>query len=209
MPAIARVILAVLSGGALLSLAVLGGMAFWVWRRGGFGVVASALLRSLAAVVVGLGGWFLAILVVASWWPERFASAGLAVVASGVAVGLCVYLAWTRRDASPPVRYGGLAGAVAWGLAGAWLGGQAIEGMAGGLTAILGAVLAANLAVLVVDVGRARSGERLRGRRERLADQVDEWHLRVLQPHLVGHPDGREERGGQQPGAQWGIRPVR
>jgi hypothetical protein len=155
MPAIAQVILAVLAGGALLAVALLGGMALWVWRRGGFGVVASALLRSLAAVVVGLGGWFLAILVVAGAWPGLFASATLAVVASGIAVGLCVYLAWMRRDASPRIRYGGLAGAVAWALAGAWLGGHAIEGMAGAFTAILGAVLAANLAVLVLDVGLA------------------------------------------------------
>jgi pimeloyl-ACP methyl ester carboxylesterase len=156
MPAIARVVLAVLAGGALLAVLLLGAMGLWVWRRGGFGVVASALLRSVAAVVVGLGGWFLAILAVASVWPGLFASTTLAVVASGIAVGLCVYLAWTRRDASPRVRYGGLAGALAWGLAGAWLGRQAIEGSAGALAAILGAVLAANLAVLILDIGRAR-----------------------------------------------------
>ncbi|BCB77663.1 hypothetical protein GCM10022251_63800 [Phytohabitans flavus] len=156
MPTIARVILAVLSGGALLALVLLGGMALWVWRRGGFGVVASVLLRSLAAAVVGLGGWFLAILVVASVWPELFASAGLAVVASGIAVGLCVYLAWYRRGAGPGLRYGALAATLAWGLAGAWLGGHAVEGLAGALTAILGAVLAANLALLVLDIARAR-----------------------------------------------------
>jgi pimeloyl-ACP methyl ester carboxylesterase len=157
MPTIARVSLVILAGGALLAVALLGAMALWVWRRGGFGVVASALLRSLAAAVVGLGGWFLAILVVATLWPGLFASGGLAVVASGLAVGLCVYLAWLRRGIGPRLRYGALAAAVAWGLAGAWLGGQAIEGMAGGLTAILGAVLAANLAVLVLDVARARA----------------------------------------------------
>ncbi|GFJ76263.1 alpha/beta hydrolase [Phytohabitans houttuyneae] len=115
MPAIARVILLMLAGGALLAVVLLGAMALWVWRRGGFGVVASALLRSLAAAVVGLGGWFLAILVVASVWPGLFASGGLAVVAAGIAVGLCVYLAWLRRGIGPGLRYGALAAAVAWG----------------------------------------------------------------------------------------------
>jgi hypothetical protein len=65
-------------------------------------------------------------------------------------------LAWTRREASAHVRYGGLGAALAWGLAGAWLGGHVTAGSAGALTAILGAVLAANLAVLVLDIGRAR-----------------------------------------------------
>jgi pimeloyl-ACP methyl ester carboxylesterase len=163
MPTIARVVLAVLAGGALLAVVVLAGMALWVWRRGGFGVVASVLLRSVAAAVVGLGGWFLAILVVASVWPALFASGGLAVVASGLAAGLCVYLAWIRRGTSPRLRYGALAAAVAWGLAGAWLGGHAIAGSAGALTAILGAVLAANLAVLVLDMARARQARSLPG----------------------------------------------
>jgi len=165
MPDGARVILAVLAAGALLAVASLGAMALWVWRRDGFGVLASMLLRSLAAVVVGLGGWFLAILVVASVWPGLLASGGLAVVASGIAVSLCVYLAWMRRDASPRVRYGGLAAALAWGLAGAWLGGHVVEGLAGTLTAILGAVLAANLAVLILDVARARGTGQGRGHR--------------------------------------------
>ncbi|BCB90183.1 alpha/beta fold hydrolase [Phytohabitans suffuscus] len=156
MPMVARVILLLLAGGALLALLLLGGMALWVRRRGGFGVVASVLLRSLAAAVVGLGGWFLAILVVASLWPALFASGGLAVVSSGLAVGLCVHLAWLRRGIGAGLRYGALGATVAWGLAGAWLGAHAVAGPAGGLTAILGAVLAANLAVLVLDIARAR-----------------------------------------------------
>ncbi|MDQ7909489.1 alpha/beta hydrolase [Phytohabitans sp. ZYX-F-186] len=161
MPAVARVVLAVLAGGALLALALLGGMALWVWRRGGFGVVASVLLRSLAAAVAGLGGWFLAILVAAAVWPGLFASGGLAMVASGLAVGLCVYLAWLRRGVRPGLRYGALGAAVAWGLAGAWLGAHAVAGLAGALAGILGAVLAANLAVLALDVARtARSRDR-------------------------------------------------
>ncbi|GFJ76262.1 hypothetical protein [Phytohabitans houttuyneae] len=47
-------------------------------------------------------------------------------------------------------------------MAGAWLGGHAVAGLAGALTAILGAVLAANLAVLVLDIGRARAALRPR-----------------------------------------------
>ncbi|MFC0531277.1 hypothetical protein [Phytohabitans kaempferiae] len=157
LPGTARVLLGGLAGVALLAVVALGGMARWVNRRGGFGVAASAVLRSVAAVGVGFGGWFLAVLVVAALWPALLAGWGPATVGAGIAAGLCVFLAWVRRDAAPGVRYGGLAAALAWGLAGAWLGGHALGGLAGSVTAILGAVLAANAAVLLLDVARARS----------------------------------------------------
>jgi hypothetical protein len=104
-------------------------------------------------VIAGPGGWFLAVLTVASVWPSLFGSPALVVVAIGIAIGLCVQFAWIRRDWTPQVRYGGLAAALAGSVSGAWLGYQA--GL-GAFTALVGATITANLALLILDIIRDR-----------------------------------------------------
>jgi pimeloyl-ACP methyl ester carboxylesterase len=154
MPTIAKILFGTLAGFALIAIALLAGMARRVHRRGGFGPRTGAVLRALAPVIVGIGGWFLAILVVSSVWPALFGSLAVAVVSMGVAVALCVYLAWVHRDWTPRTRYRGLAAALAGSLLGAWLGSHAAEGLAGTLTALVGATLTANLALLTLDILR-------------------------------------------------------
>ena len=154
LPAVAKILVGTLAGVALLAVALLGWMALRVRRRGGFGPTASACLRSLAPVVAGLGGWFLAVLIVLIRWPAVFvAGRPVVVVSMGIAVGLCVHLARVRRAWSPRIRYGSLAVALAGSLLGGWLGGLAVDGPGGTL---LGAILGGNLVLLVVDLVRDR-----------------------------------------------------
>jgi pimeloyl-ACP methyl ester carboxylesterase len=156
MSGIATILLGVLIGLVVLALALLA----WLARRaarGGFGPKASVWLRTLAPVVLGLGAWSLAVLVVPSLWPGVFLADELVVVLSmGPAVGFGVYLAWVHRDRTPGTRRAGPAAALAGSLAGAWLGFQAVDGIAAVLTTLIGSATAANLALLLLDLGRER-----------------------------------------------------
>jgi pimeloyl-ACP methyl ester carboxylesterase len=157
LPAIGKTLAGTLAGVALLAVALLGWMALRVRRRGGFGPKASVFLRSLAPVPVGLGGWFLAMLVVLSLWPTVFVAGRPVVVASmGLTVGLCVHLARVRRVWPPRLRYGSLAVALAGSLLGGWLGSYAGDGPSSALTTLVGTILGGNLALLAFDVARDR-----------------------------------------------------
>jgi pimeloyl-ACP methyl ester carboxylesterase len=156
LPVIAKILVGALAGVALLAVALLGWMAVRVRRRGGFGPKTSVWLRGLAPLVVGLGGWFLAVLIRLSLWPAAFVgSRPVAVLAMGLAVGLCLHLAWVRRDRTPRIRLAGLAVALAGSLVGGWLGGYAGAGPGGALTTLVGAILGGNLALLAIDLGFA------------------------------------------------------
>lgn len=157
LPAIAKILVGTLAGLALLAIALLGWMAWRVRRRGGFGSQAGVWLRGLAPVLAGLGGWFLAVLIVLSRWPTVFvAGRPVIVVSMGLAVGLCVHLARVRRAWAPRVRYGSLAVALAGSLLGGWLGSYAGDGPGAVLTALAGAIVGGNLALLAVDIVRDR-----------------------------------------------------
>ena len=147
-------------GGAMVGLALLTvlsllWMAGRVSVRGGYGRKASAVLRSVYPVVLGFGGWFAGVLVVITTMPGvSLDDQLLATLSIGVPVGLGIYLAWVRRD-NPKLL--GFAAAIASALAGAWLGFHASTGLLALLTAILGATVGANLALIVLDVWRARA----------------------------------------------------
>jgi hypothetical protein len=127
-------------------------------RRGHFGRRAGVALRSLYAVVLGLGGWFLGALIVLITMPDvPLDHELLAVVSVGVPVGLGIYWAWVHRDWSAQGKRVGLAAAAAGALAGALLGFNAASGLLALVTAIAGAVAAANLALILLDMSRARS----------------------------------------------------
>lgn len=154
---VARMLLATLvSSGALamLSLVVL---ARRVRTRGRVGPVAAATLRSLYAVVLGLGGWSLGALIVLTALPAVRITDPLVVVPSvAVPIGLGIYFAWTHREwAASTRRAGGIAAGTA-ALAGAWLGFSAAPSPMALVTAIAGAVAAGNLALLVVDMRSSR-----------------------------------------------------
>jgi hypothetical protein len=153
MSTVAKFLVGLLAGVALIAVALLGAMAYRVRRRGGFGPRAGVWLRVLTPVFLGLGGWFAAVLIVSSLWPAAFFGDVLVTVPPmGAAIGLGTYLAWVRRDRPPWIRHRGLAAALAGSLAGAWFGFSAAEGLAGAMTTIVGAAVIANLALLVMDV---------------------------------------------------------
>jgi pimeloyl-ACP methyl ester carboxylesterase len=159
MPALAKILASVLTALTLAAAALLAGMTHRVRRRGGFGPRAGSRLRVLTPAILGLGGWSLAVLTVSILWPGVYLGDPLVTVPPvGVAIGYGAYCAWTRRERLPRHRRRGLAAAPVAALAGAWLGFFAAEGLAGVMTAIIGAALAANLALLTLDVIGDRTG---------------------------------------------------
>ncbi len=126
-------------------------------KRGRFGRRASAMLRSLFTLVLGLGGWFIGLLTVLLAFPTvPLDDPLLAVLSIGIPVGLGIYLAWLDRDR--PKRMIGLTAAAAGALLGAWLGFQAANGLMAVVTTIVGAALGANLTLLILDT-RNSAGE--------------------------------------------------
>jgi uncharacterized membrane protein YeaQ/YmgE (transglycosylase-associated protein family) len=75
----------------------------------------------------------------------------------GLPIGLGVYFGWVNRDWTARTKTTGLAAAVAAGLVGAWLGFHAAVDLLALVTAIVGAVAGANLALILLDISTARS----------------------------------------------------
>ena len=139
-------------GLALLTVLSLLWMARRVRRRGGFGRKASATLRSLYPIVLGLGGWSLGALVVMTTVPGVPLGDELLVAFSvGLPIGLGIYFAWVRRDWSAEIKTAGLA-AAGGALVGAWLGFNATEGLIALVTAIVGAAVGGNVTLLALDM---------------------------------------------------------
>ena len=156
-PALAKGIGGAMIGLALLTIVSLLLLARRVWKRCRLGRKASAALRSVYAVVLGLGGWFLGLLVVFTAVPGvPVDDELLASISVGVPVGLGIYIAWVNRDSSGSTKRVGFAAASAGALLGAWLGFNAMEGLAAVLTTILGAVAGSNLLLLALDIAWGR-----------------------------------------------------
>jgi hypothetical protein len=144
-------------GLALLTVLSLLAMAVRVHRRGRIGRKAGALLRSAYSVVLGLGGWFLGVLIVISTMPSvPLDSVTLAVLSIGLPVGLGIYFAWVDRDSPAGNEVVGLAVALAGALVGVRLGFDATAGLLALLTATIGAGAGANLTLIMLDMSRAR-----------------------------------------------------
>jgi pimeloyl-ACP methyl ester carboxylesterase len=148
---LAKVVVGVLLGFAALTVVLL----IWIGRRllrgKAFGSKASVAVRSLLPIVLGLGGWFAGVLIVLIALPTvPITDEVLAVVAIAPPVALAVYAGWYRPAAhNSAAAFAALAGA---GL-GAWLGFHVPGAPAvGALTAIIGALLGANLALMTLDV---------------------------------------------------------
>ena len=153
LPAIAKIVAGTMVGLALLAVLSLLWMAWRSQARGRFGRKTSAVLRALYAIVLGLGGWFMGVLIVLTTMPGVPLDDELLVVFSvSVPVGLGIYFAWVNRDWSGRTRSSGFAAAAAGALVGAWLGFNATEGLVALLTTIVGAVAGANLILLALDI---------------------------------------------------------
>jgi hypothetical protein len=126
----------------------------WLALRGRpFGRKSSVTLRSVYAIVVGFGGWFLAELIVLTALPTLALDGELlTALATGLPIGLAIYFAWARREWSAATKATGFAAATAGALVGAWLGFNVLAGLLGLVTALLGAVAGGNLALLALDI---------------------------------------------------------
>ena len=154
----AKVFLGLALALAALTVLSLVWMAWWVHKRGRFGTKASAALRSLYPIILGLGGFLLGTLIVLTTTPSIPIDSDLVVALSiGLPVGLGTYLAWVHHDWTSQSKGVGFATAVAAAQAGAWLGFHATTGLIALVTAILGAIAGANLVLILLDTMWARS----------------------------------------------------
>ena len=160
---IAKVFLGLTLALSTLTVLSLLSMAWWVRKRGRFGTKASAVLRSVYPIILGVGGFLLGTLIVLTTMPSTPIDSDLVVALSiGVPVGLGIYLAWVHRDWTSQKKGLGVAAAVAGALVGAWLGFHATAGFIALVTAILGAVAGGNLVLILLDMVRAGSpGDRV------------------------------------------------
>ena len=134
-----------------------------MWRRahkrGGFGRKASAMLRSVYLLVLGLGGWFIGLIIVLVALPTvPLDSELMAVLSIGTPIGLGTYWAWVNRDRPARATRIGIWVALTGALVGALLGFNATSGIMAVITTIVGAAAGANLGLIALDV--ARIGER-------------------------------------------------
>jgi hypothetical protein len=142
-----------MAGLGLLTVLSLLWMPRRVHSRGRFGRKASVALRSLYPILLGLGGWFGAVLVVQATRADvPLDDVRLAVLSMGVPIGLGLYFAWVNRDWSATTKWKGFAAATGGALVGAWLGFNAGEGLIALVTTIVGAAVGGNLILLVLDI---------------------------------------------------------
>jgi hypothetical protein len=121
-------------------------------RRGAtFGRKTSVAVRSLLPLLLGFGGWSLGVLIVLVALPTvPITDATLAVVSIAPPVALAVYTGWFRSTAPRGVA---ALTAIACAAVGAWPGYQVPHAPGfGAVTAIIGAILAANLGLIAVDI---------------------------------------------------------
>jgi pimeloyl-ACP methyl ester carboxylesterase len=129
----------------------------WMARRRRFGPRTRVALRSVHPLVLGLGGWFLGLVVVMNVAPSVALDDGLlAAVSVGVPIGLGIFWASVDREAPARATTAGFAAAMVGALGGAWLGFSATAGLAALVTAIAGATAGANLILIVLDMARER-----------------------------------------------------
>jgi len=146
--------------GAMVGLAALTVLSIlWmaVRRKPRFGRKTSPILRSLYAIVLGLGGWFAGVLLVITTMPGTpLDDPWLATISVGLPVGLGVYYAWLDRGWSARTKLTGFVAGVGGALLGAWLGFHAATDLLALLTSIVGAIAVGNLALILLNVVRDR-----------------------------------------------------
>jgi pimeloyl-ACP methyl ester carboxylesterase len=156
--AIAKDLVAAMIGFAVLAALWLLWVARRVRKHGAAGRKTSVATRTIVPLVLGLGGWFGAALVVLTLLPAlSLTSELLGILAPSVPIALGLYLAWTHRDWDRATKSLGLLAAIAGALLGGWLGFTATSGLPAIVTTTIGAAAAGNLALIAVSLFRERS----------------------------------------------------
>ena len=154
--AIAKIVLGVMFGLAALTVLSLMWMPLRVRRRRAFGQKTSGALRSLYALLLGLGGLFFGMLFVLTALPTvPLNDELLASLSVGLPIGLGIYFAWVNPDWSARTKTTGFAVAAGGALVGAWLGfnvTSAAFGLLAPLLAIFGAAVGGNLLLIALDI---------------------------------------------------------
>jgi hypothetical protein len=153
LPGVAKQLAALMIGLAVVT--ILGLLSIWyrVRTRGSLGRSTGIAVRTVGAVLLGLGGWFLGALVVMSTLPAVPLNDPLmAAVSVGLPVALGVYGGWVRRDMAEQLKWTSFGMALAAGLLGAWLGYHAVDGLLALGSTIVGGVVGANLLLVLADV---------------------------------------------------------
>jgi pimeloyl-ACP methyl ester carboxylesterase len=160
--ALAKGFVGTMLGLGALALAMLVWMPWRVFRRGRFGSKSRAALRTLGPVVLGFGGWFAATLAVMAVAPTVPLDNGVVGVLSvSVPIGLGIYWAWVDRDWSTRDRTTGFWLAMGAALVGGWFGFTSTAGLLALITTIVGAAIAANLALIALDISWEKGRERI------------------------------------------------
>ena len=156
--AIAKDILGFMIGLAALAALSLLWVALRVRKHGAAGRKTSVVARTIVPVVLGLGGWLGAALVVLTLWPAlSLSSELLGILAPSVPIALGLYLAWAHRDWDRATKSRGLLAAIAGALLGGWLGFAAASGLSALVTTTIGAAAGGNLALIAITLFRERS----------------------------------------------------
>ena len=156
--AIAKDSLATMIGLVLLAVIWLVVLAIRIRRRGGTGGKTGAWIRSAGPIVFGLGGWFLGALLVLRFWPNLpLDDQLLAVVSIAAPIWLGVYAGWVRIDTPKAMRAKGIGAAGVGAVVGAALGFHVTSGLMAWITTIIGAAVASNLSLLVLDIWTDRA----------------------------------------------------
>ena len=156
--AVAKDILGAVIGVVVLAALLLLWVALRVRKHGSAGRKTSVVARTIVPVVLGLGGFFGAALVVLTFWPAlSLTSELLRILAPSGLIALGLYLAWTHRDWDRASKSLGLLAAIAGALLGGWLGFTATSGLFALVTTTIGAAAGGNLALIVVSLFRERS----------------------------------------------------
>ena len=155
---VAKDILGAVIGVVVLAALSLLWVALRVRKHGSAGRKTSVVARTIVPVVLGLGGFFGAALVVLTLWPAlSLASELLRILAPSGLIALGLYLAWTHRDWDRATKSLGLLAAIAGALLGGWLGFTATSGLFALVTTTIGAAAGGNLALIAVSLFRERS----------------------------------------------------
>ncbi len=156
--AVAKDILGTVIGLVVLAALSLLWVALRVRKHGSAGRKTSVVARTIVPVVLGLGGFFGAALVVLTLWPAlSLSSELLRILAPSGLIALGLYLAWAHRDWDRATKSRGLLAATAGALLGGWLGFTATSGLFALVTTTIGAAAGGNLALIAVSVFRDRS----------------------------------------------------